>query len=94
MLDYEKIQKIQHLFDTTINPSLAMHGGFAELIDVRENKVYVRMGGGCHGCGMVESTLKQGIEKFIKEEIPEIEELVDTTQHADGKNPYYQPTPK
>ncbi len=69
MLDYEKIQKIQHLFDTTINPSLAMHGGHVELIDVKDNKVYVRMGGGCHGCGMVDATLKQGIERLLKEEI-------------------------
>jgi Fe/S biogenesis protein NfuA len=58
---------------------------------VRDNKVYVRFGGGCQGCGMADVTLKQGIEAMIKEEIPEITAVLDTTDHAAGTNPYYQP---
>jgi Fe/S biogenesis protein NfuA len=50
------------------------------------------MGGGCQGCGAADVTLKSGIERLIKEELPEIEEVLDTTDHASGSNPYYQPS--
>jgi Fe/S biogenesis protein NfuA len=56
---------------------------------VKDNKVYVSFGGGCHGCGMVNVTLKNGVEARIKEVIPEIEEVVDTTDHSSGMNPFY-----
>jgi Fe/S biogenesis protein NfuA len=52
------------------------------------------LGGGCRGCGMVDVTLKQGIEKLIRQNIPEISEIYDTTDHASGTNPYYQPSAK
>jgi Fe/S biogenesis protein NfuA len=69
-----------------------MHGGFVELIDVKNNSIYIRMGGGCQGCGAADVTLKQGIEKSIRELIPQVGEILDTTDHAAGRNPYYQPS--
>ena len=83
--------KVQELIETMINPAVAGHGGFVELIDVQDNRVYLQMGGGCQGCGAADITLKAGIERMIKEEIPEIEEVLDTTDHASGENPYYTP---
>lgn len=83
--------KVQDLIDNMINPAVAGHGGFVELIDVQDNRVYLQMGGGCQGCGAADVTLKAGIERLIKEEIPEITEVLDTTDHASGANPYYTP---
>jgi Fe/S biogenesis protein NfuA len=87
----ELATRVQELIDSTINPAVAGHGGFVQLIDVKENKVYLQMGGGCQGCGAADVTLKSGIERLIKEEIPEIEEVLDTTDHESGSNPYYTP---
>jgi Fe/S biogenesis protein NfuA len=81
--------KVQDLIDTMINPAVAGHGGFVELLDVQDNRVYLQMGGGCQGCGMSDVTLKAGIERLIKDELPEVEEVVDTTDHSSGSNPYY-----
>ena len=81
---------VQELIDSRINPGVASHGGHVELLDVKDGMVYVRLGGGCQGCGMVDVTLRQGIEALIREEIPEIQQVVDTTDHASGQNPYYQ----
>ena len=84
-------QKLQKLIDERINPALAMHGGHVVLVDVKDNVAYIELGGGCRGCGMVNVTLKQGIETMIKEYIPEIKEVLDVTDHASGTNPYYRP---
>lgn len=84
--------RVQQLLDQNINPAVASHGGFVELLDVRANNVYIRMGGGCQGCGMANVTLKQGIERSIRETIPEVGEILDTTDHASGRNPYYAPS--
>lgn len=81
---------MQELLDTQINPAVASHGGHVELIDVKDNVVYIRFGGGCQGCGMVSVTLNQGVEQAIREAFPEIREIVDVTDHAAGTNPYYQ----
>jgi len=83
--------RVQDLLDREINPALGMHGGWVELIDVKRNSVYLRLGGGCQGCGAAVITLKQGIERAIREGIPEVGEILDTTDHAAGRNPYYQP---
>jgi len=83
--------KVQELIDSSINPAVAGHGGFVELLDVKDNTVYLQMGGGCQGCGAADITLKAGIERLIKEEIPEITEVLDATDHAAGSNPYYTP---
>jgi Fe/S biogenesis protein NfuA len=83
-------EKIQNIIDEKINPSVASHGGHISLIDVKDNRAYIQFGGGCQGCGMVDVTLKQGVEVLIKEAVPEIEEILDVTEHAGGTNPYYQ----
>jgi len=84
--------RVQELIDSTINPAVAGHGGFVQLVDVKDKKVYIQMGGGCQGCGAADVTLKAGIERLIKEELPEIEEVLDSTDHASGTNPYYTPS--
>jgi IscR-regulated protein YhgI len=83
--------RVQEIIDTMINPAVAGHGGYVELIDVQDNRVYLQMGGGCQGCGAADVTLKAGIERLLREEIPEIAEILDTTDHAAGTNPYYTP---
>ena len=88
--DDSRAQKIQELIDTRINPSVASHGGNIQLLDVTEDSVYVHMGGGCQGCGQATATLKQGVQSMIQEEFPEIINVIDTTDHAAGTNPYYQ----
>ena len=82
---------IRDLLDRNVNPALAQHGGWVELIDVKKNSVYLRLGGGCQGCGAADITLKQGIEKAIRELAPKVGEILDTTDHASGRNPYYSP---
>jgi len=89
--DKDVKEKVQKILDEMINPAIASHGGFVDLLDVKENLVYLRLGGGCQGCGMVNVTLKQGIEATLKEEIPQIAGVIDQTDHAGGTNPYYQP---
>jgi Fe/S biogenesis protein NfuA len=81
--------KVRQLLDGQINPSLAMHGGFAALERVDDDVVYVTMGGGCQGCAVSAMTLREGIARSIKEAIPEVSEVMDTTDHALGENPYY-----
>ena len=81
--------KVRQLLDQSINPSLASHGGFASLVGVEGEKVFITMGGGCQGCAVSAMTLRDGIERSIKENIPEITEVVDATDHDLGENPYY-----
>lgn len=83
-------EKIQQLFDEQINPGVASHGGFVELVDVQDDNVYIRMGGGCQGCGAADVTLRMGIERIIRDSVPQVREIFDATDHAAGQNPYYQ----
>ena len=89
--DEEVKSRIQKILDEMINPAVASHGGYVELLDVKENVAYLKLGGGCQGCSMVNVTLKQGIEATLKEEIPQLAGVIDQTDHAGGANPYYQP---
>jgi Fe/S biogenesis protein NfuA len=82
-------EKVQQLLTQQINPSLAAHGGFAELKGVEDTVVYVTMGGGCQGCAVSAMTLRDGIAKSIREAIPEVTDVVDTTDHDAGENPFY-----
>ena len=82
-------ERVGQLLDGQINPSLAMHGGFASLVKVEDDKVYVTMGGGCQGCAVSAMTLREGIARSIKEAIPEVSEVIDTTDHDQGENPYF-----
>lgn len=83
-------EKVQYLIDTQINPGVAEHGGFVRVVDVNDDIVYLRMGGGCQGCGAADFTLKQGIETIIKRGVPEIHQIIDVTNHSAGVNPYYK----
>lgn len=85
-------KKVQDILTNEINPAVAAHGGWVELIDVQKNEIFIKMGGGCQGCGMADVTLKQGVEKTIRQQIPQIGAIMDTTDHASGRNPYYQPS--
>ena len=85
-------QRVQKVLDEKINPGVAGHGGWVELLGRKEDTVFLKLGGGCQGCGMVDVTLKQGIEVMLKEDVPEILHVVDQTDHAGGNNPYYQPS--
>lgn len=82
-------QSIQELLDSKINPSVGAHGGFVSLLNYKDGTAYIAFGGGCQGCGMVDVTLKQGVEVMIKEGIPEVSNVVDTTDHTSGENPFY-----
>jgi Fe/S biogenesis protein NfuA len=84
-------QRVQEVIDSRINPNVASHGGWVELLGVRDNRAFIRMGGGCQGCGMADVTLKQGIETLIFSDVPEIAAVIDETDHASGDNPYYKP---
>lgn len=84
-------RQVQELIDNQIAPSLASHGGYLELLEVKDDKAFVHFGGGCQGCGMADVTLKQGVEKLIKDTLPAITAVIDSTDHAEGTNPYYKP---
>lgn len=86
--------RVQQVLDREVNPGIASHGGYIDLLDVREAVAYIEMGGGCQGCAQVDVTLRQGVEVAIKAAVPEIVALVDTTDHASGTNPYYSPSKK
>ena len=81
--------KVNQLLEQRINPMLAAHGGFASLIGVDGERVYVTMGGGCQGCAASALTLSEGIKKMILEAIPEVTDVVDATNHEAGENPFY-----
>ena len=83
-------EKLQQLLDQHINPSLAAHGGYAELVKMEETVAHILMGGGCQGCAMSAATLRQGIEVMIAEAIPEITEIIDVTDHEAGENPFFE----
>ena len=90
-LQTENGKAVRRLLDERINPSVATHGGHIALVDVQEDTVYIRLEGGCQGCGMADVTLKQGVEVEIKKEVPSIAHVLDVTDHDGGANPYYQP---
>jgi len=83
-------ERVAWVLESRINPMVAGHGGLVSLVEVTEQRdVLLRFGGGCHGCGMADVTLKQGIETQLRELVPEIREVRDATDHSQGRNPYY-----
>lgn len=82
--------KIEQVLAGQVNPALATHGGAAALLDVMDGIAFLELTGGCQGCSMADATLKNGIEKSIRESVPEVRELRDVTEHANGRNPYFQ----
>jgi len=85
----ELAEKVQAVLENQINPAIASHGGAAQLIGVEGNDIYLRLGGGCQGCGMAQVTLSQGIEASLRQAVPEIGNIIDATDHAAGENPYF-----
>jgi Fe/S biogenesis protein NfuA len=83
------VAQVQSVIEHHVNPGIASHGGRAELVGVKDDVVYVALGGGCQGCSMASVTLKQGIEQILKQAIPSIRAVVDATDHAHGSNPFY-----
>ncbi|MGH8042162.1 MAG: NfuA family Fe-S biogenesis protein [Rudaea sp.] len=90
-VDASLAERVRHVLDTEINPQIAAHGGRATLVEVTaDNAVVLRLGGGCHGCGMADVTLKQGIERTLRTHFPEISAVRDATDHSSGHSPYYR----
>ncbi len=85
-------EAVQTVLQEKINPAIAAHGGQVSLVAVEDDTAYLQFGGGCQGCGMVNVTLKQGVEKTLFEDVPQITKVMDVTDHAAGSNPYYQPS--
>lgn len=90
LLSPEEVKtKVQKVLDDMINPAVASHGGFVNLLNVTANNIVLEFAGGCHGCGMANVTLKYGVERAIRENVPGIGEILDSTDHKAGANPYY-----
>jgi Fe/S biogenesis protein NfuA len=83
-------QQVLTVIEQSVNPSIAGHGGFAQLVAAEGDTVWVRLGGGCQGCAASKMTLRQGIEVAIKEAVPAIVNVIDVTDHQSGDNPYYK----
>lgn len=87
-------QRVLQVLEQQINPGIAAHGGRADLVAVEDDAAYLRLSGGCAGCGMAAVTLSQGIEVALRESVPEILQVIDVTDHAAGTNPYYESAKK
>ncbi|ARU57063.1 thioredoxin-like protein [Oleiphilus messinensis] len=83
-------EKVNYLLVTEINPGLASHGGEVTLVEIDGATAVLRFGGGCQGCSAVSLTLKEGVEKKLKEMIPELTGVRDVTDHSVTDNAYYQ----
>lgn len=82
-------ERVKTVLDQQVNPAIASHGGRIDLVDVDGTEVYMEMSGGCQGCAMSRMTLRQGVEKMLRQAIPEVTEIHDVTDHASGENPYF-----
>lgn len=87
-------EQVAQVLTRRINPGIAGHGGAAELVGVEDRDVYLRLLGGCQGCGLASVTLRQGIERILRDSIPDIGRIIDVTDHASGADPYYQSAKK
>jgi len=82
-------EKVREVLDAQVNPAIAAHGGVITLVDVKGDEVFVQMGGGCQGCAMSRMTLRQGVERMLREALPELSAVHDVTDHDSGENPYF-----
>lgn len=83
--------KINYVLHSQINPALASHGGMVNLVEVVDDAVAVlQFGGGCQGCGMVDVTLKDGVERTLLEQLPELKAVRDVTDHTQDDHAYYR----
>ena len=84
----EIADRVRDVLDSQVNPAIAAHGGMISLVDVDDTDVYVEMSGGCQGCALSRMTLRQGVERMLREAVPELTAVHDVTDHASGANPY------
>ncbi|MBT8335789.1 MAG: NifU family protein [Gemmatimonadetes bacterium] len=82
--------RVREVLDDQVNPAIASHGGAINLVDVQGTEIYLEMSGGCQGCAMSRLTLRQGVERMLRQAIPELTAVHDVTDHAGGVNPYFQ----
>jgi|TARA_B100000405_G_scaffold193294_1_gene135471 Fe/S biogenesis protein NfuA len=82
--------RINYVLHSQVNPGLAAHGGMVNLVEVVEEGIAVlQFGGGCQGCGMVDMTLKDGVERTLLEQLPQLKGVRDVTDHSVTENAYY-----
>jgi Fe/S biogenesis protein NfuA len=86
----ELAERVQAVLETQVNPQIASHGGRIDLVGVEGTEILMEMSGGCQGCAMSRMTLRQGVERMIREAIPEVTAIHDVTDHTAGENPYFQ----
>ncbi|MBT3326168.1 MAG: Fe-S biogenesis protein NfuA [Gemmatimonadales bacterium] len=80
--------RVREVLDAQVNPAIASHGGMISLVDVDKTDVFVEMSGGCQGCALSRMTLRQGVERMLREAVPELTAVHDVTDHSSGENPY------
>lgn len=83
-------ERVREVLDGEINPAIASHGGAITLVDVQDNEIYLEMSGGCQGCAMSRMTLRQGVERMVRQSVPEVTVIHDVTDHSSGENPYFE----
>ena len=83
-------ERVREVLDEQVNPAIASHGGAISLVDVQGTEIYLEMSGGCQGCAMSRLTLRQGVERMLRQAIPELSAVHDITDHAGGSNPYFE----
>lgn len=86
----ELADRVRDVLDSQVNPAIASHGGAISLVDVQDSEIFLEMSGGCQGCAMSRMTLRQGVERMLRQSIPELTAVHDITDHASGANPYFQ----
>lgn len=82
-------ERVREVLDRQVNPTIASHGGEISLVGMQDTEIYLEMSGGCQGCAMSRMTLRQGVERMLREAVPEITAVHDVTDHASGQNPYF-----
>jgi Fe/S biogenesis protein NfuA len=86
----ELADRIREVLDSQVNPAIASHGGAITLVEIRDTEIFLEMSGGCQGCAMSRLTLRQGVERMLRQAVPEITGVHDVTDHASGQDPYFQ----
>ena len=83
-------ERVKTVLETEINPAIASHGGSITLVGVENTEIYLEMGGGCQGCAMSRMTLREGVERMVRQAVPEVTVIHDVTDHASGENPFFE----
>lgn len=86
----EIADRVREVLDQQVNPAIAAHGGMISLVDVHDTEISVEMSGGCQGCALSRMTLRQGVERMLREAVPQLTAVHDVTDHESGENPFFQ----